>query len=76
MQLFVKTLTGAPLSVEVAPGDTVDTLKQTIQDRHGISADLQRLVYNGKALGDGKTLTDYNIQAGSTLGLILTIRGD
>jgi ubiquitin C len=74
MQIFLKTLTGKTITLDVTLASTVEEVKEKIQDKEGIPPDQQRLLYAGRQLEDGRTLNDHNIERGGTVHVLLRLR--
>uniref|UniRef100_A0A8W7K7T9 Ubiquitin-like domain-containing protein n=1 Tax=Anopheles albimanus TaxID=7167 RepID=A0A8W7K7T9_ANOAL len=75
MQIFVKTLTGKTITLDVVPTETVLDIKSKIEEREGIDPDQQRIIFAGKQLENDRIISDYNIQHGSTMHLVLRLKG-
>ena len=81
MQIKVKTLTGREIEMDIEPSDTIDRIKERVEEKEGIPPIQQRLIFGGKQLGpkegevDDKTARDYSIEAGCVLHLVLALRG-
>ncbi len=75
MQIFVKTLAGKTITLEVDPNESIDSVKAKITEKEAIPANQQRLIFAGKQLESGRTVSDYNVTADSTFHLVLRVRG-
>ena len=75
MQIKVKNLSGKVIEIDIEPTDTIERIKERVEEKEGIPPPQQRLIFGGKALADEKTAASYNINAGNTLHLVLALRG-
>lgn len=75
MEIKVKTLTGNEISIEIDPMDTINLIKERLEEKEGIPPLQQRLIYTGKQLADDQTATHYKIGGGCVLHLVLALRG-
>ena len=74
-KIFVKTLTGKTLTLNVNGTDTIESVKNQILIKEGIPSDQQRLIFDGMQLEDEHTLAHYSITREHTLHLVLRLRG-
>lgn len=75
MQVFVKTFSGKTLTMEVEPDESIESVKNKLQDKEGIPPNQQRILFGGKQLDARKTISDYDIENESTMHLVLRLRG-
>ena len=74
MQIKIKNLAGKTLTLDIESGDTIENVKKRVEEKEGIPPSQQRLIFCGRAMADAKTVSDYNLQAGNTLHLVLALR--
>jgi len=75
MRVKVKTLTGKEVRIDIEPDDTIMHIKRRVEEVEGIPPEQQRMVFTGKQMADNMTMEECNIEAGSTLHLVLALRG-
>jgi len=75
MLIKVRTLTGREIEINVEPDDTVQKIKELVEEKEGIPPMQQRLIYGGKQMADDKTAESYQLEGGFTLHLVLALRG-
>jgi ubiquitin C len=74
-QIFIKTLQGKTLTLDVNDNDTIASIKDKIAEKEGIPQEQQRLVFNGKQLEDKNTIAEYGIENDASIHLVLRLRG-
>ncbi|CAF0863035.1 unnamed protein product [Rotaria socialis] len=75
MMIKVKTLTGKEIEVDIDGTDKIERIKERVEEKEGIPPPQQRLIFGGKQMMDDKTVSEYNVNAGSVLHLVLALRG-
>lgn len=75
MMIKVKTLTGKEIEIDIEPNDTIERIKERVEEKEGIPPIQQRLIFAGKQMNDEKIAKEYNIEGGSVLHLVLALRG-
>jgi ubiquitin-like protein Nedd8 len=75
MLVKVKTLTGKEIEIDIEPSDRISRIKERVEEKEGIPPAQQRLIYAGKQMADDKAASEYNLEGGSVLHLVLALRG-
>jgi len=75
MLIKVRTLTGKEIELDIEPDYKVSKIKERVEEKEGIPPVQQRLIFGGKQMNDDKTAEEYNLEGGSTLHLVLALRG-
>ncbi|KAI8147900.1 ubiquitin-related domain-containing protein [Fennellomyces sp. T-0311] len=75
MLIKVKTLTGKEIEIDIEPNDKISRIKERVEEKEGIPPPQQRLIFGGKQMSDEMTASEYSIQGGSVLHLVLALRG-
>merc|ERR1711939_1111494 len=75
MNIKVKTLTGKEIEIDIESDDTISRIKERVEEKEGIPPPQQRLIFGGKQMADDKKASEYNIEGGSVLPLVLALRG-